>query len=53
MDSAGLKVLLNQRSRLDETGGSLRLVVGEGAVRRLLDLTSVTEAFAISQKIDQ
>lgn len=53
MDSAGLKVLLNQRSRLEETGGSLRLVVGEGAVRRLLDLTSVTEAFAISQKIDQ
>ena len=30
MDSAGLKVLITQRSRLEESGGVLRLVVGEG-----------------------
>lgn len=53
MDSAGLKVLLNQRVRLVESGGSLRLVVGEGAVRRLLELTSVTGAFSISSSIDE
>lgn len=52
MDSAGLKVLLNQRSRLVESGGNLRLVVGEGAVVRLLELTGVTDAFSISNTID-
>lgn len=53
MDSAGLKVLLGQRSRLDESGGALRLVLGEGVVMRLLELTSVSDAFSISQTIDQ
>lgn len=53
MDSAGLKVLLNQRSRLDDSGGTLRLVLGEGAVMRLLELTSVSDAFLISQTIDE
>lgn len=52
MDSAGLKVLLNQRARLEETGGDLRLVVGEGAVVRLLELTGVSDAFSISHTID-
>ncbi|HEY7469894.1 MAG TPA: STAS domain-containing protein [Acidimicrobiia bacterium] len=53
MDSAGLKVLLNQRVRLDSSGGALKLVVGEGAVRRLLELTSVSDAFAITSTIDE
>jgi anti-anti-sigma factor len=53
MDSAGLKVLLSQRSRLDDSGGTLRLVLGEGAVMRLLELTSVSDAFLISQTIDE
>lgn len=52
MDSAGLKVLLNQRSRLEDSGGALRLVVGEGAVIRLLELTNVSDAFLITQTID-
>ena len=52
MDSAGLKVLLNQRSRIEESGGELRLVVGEGAVARLLALTGVSDAFSISSAID-
>jgi len=52
MDSAGLKMLLGQRSRLDESGGVLRLVLGEGAVMRLLELTSVSDAFSISHTID-
>jgi len=52
MDSAGLKVLLHQRSRIQESGGDLRLVVGNGAVGRLLELTGVTEAFSISDSIE-
>ena len=53
MDSAGLKVLLNQRLRLDESGGLLKLVIGEGVVMRLLELTSVSDAFSISNTIDE
>lgn len=53
MDSAGLKMLLNQRTRLEESGGNLRLVVGEGAVVRLLELTGVTDAFSITSTIDE
>jgi anti-sigma B factor antagonist len=52
MDSAGLKVLLSQRSRLEDSGGALRLVLGEGAVMRLLELTNVSDAFLIGQTID-
>jgi anti-sigma B factor antagonist len=52
MDSAGLKVLITQRSRLDESGGALRLVVGEGPVMRLLELAGVREAFSIRPTIN-
>jgi anti-sigma B factor antagonist len=52
IDSAGLKVLLSQRSRLEESGGDLRLVVGHGAVGRLLELTGVSEAFSILDSIE-
>jgi anti-sigma B factor antagonist len=52
IDSAGLKVLLSQRSRIEESGGDLRLVVGHGAVGRLLELTGVSEAFSITDAIE-
>jgi anti-sigma B factor antagonist len=52
IDSAGLKVLLSQRSRIERSGGDLKLVVGHGAVGRLLELTGVTEAFSISDSIE-
>jgi anti-sigma B factor antagonist len=52
MDSAGLKVLLSHRARIEESGGDLRLVVGEGAVIRLLELTGVSDAFSITSTID-
>lgn len=52
MDSAGLKVLLHQRSRIEESGGALKLVLGGGAVGRLLELTGVSDAFSISATID-
>jgi anti-anti-sigma factor len=52
MDSAGLKVLITQRSRIEESGGFLRLVVGEGPVMRLLELAGVRDAFSIRPTID-
>jgi anti-sigma B factor antagonist len=52
IDSAGLKVLLSQRSRIEQSGGDLKLVVGHGAVGRLLELTGVTEAFSITDSIE-
>jgi anti-anti-sigma factor len=52
MDSAGLKVLITQRSRIEESGGVMRLVVGEGPVMRLLELAGVRDAFSIRPTID-
>lgn len=52
MDSAGLKVLITQRSRIEESGGAMRLVVGEGPVMRLLELAGVRDAFSIRPTID-
>lgn len=52
MDSAGLKVLISQRSRLEASGGVLRLVVGEGPVLRLLELAGVRDTFSIRPTID-
>jgi anti-sigma B factor antagonist len=52
MDSAGLKVLINERARLEDTGGALKLVVGEGPVIRLLELTGIRDAFELSDSIE-
>ncbi len=52
MDSAGLKVLIDQRARLGDSGGSLKLVVGDGNVTRLLELTGVRDVFEISEVIE-
>ncbi len=52
MDSAGLKVLISQRVRLEESGGALRLVLGEGPVLRLLELAGVRDTFPIRPTID-
>ena len=52
MDSAGLKVLISHRARLEESGGTLRLVVSEGPVVRLLELAGVRDSFPIRPTID-
>ena len=41
MDSTGLKLLVACRNRAAEDGGRLVVVVAEGAVRRLLELTGL------------
>jgi anti-sigma B factor antagonist len=52
MDSAGLRVLLAQQARISEQGGSLRLLLGEGPVMRLLELAGVRDTFSIRPTID-
>ena len=52
MDSAGLKVLLHQRSRIQGSGGDLRLVVGNGAVGRLLELHRCQRSL-LHQRLDR
>ncbi len=43
MDSSGLKVILTQRNRMTETGGSLRIRHPSPAVRRVLDVSGLTD----------
>lgn len=43
VDSSGLRVLIDAHQRLTEAGGSLRIVAVSAAVRRLLDISGVTE----------
>lgn len=43
MDSTGLRALLTAHGRANEGGRRLSLVVGEGAVGRLIELTGVRD----------
>jgi anti-sigma B factor antagonist len=43
MDSTGLRALLTAHNRATEDGRRMSLVVGEGAVSRLIDLTGVRD----------
>jgi anti-sigma B factor antagonist len=52
MDSAGLRVLIAQNARIEKQGGTLRLLLGEGPVLRLLELTGVRDNFSIRPTID-
>lgn len=52
MDSAGLRVLLSNQARIDEHGGKLNLVLGEGPVMRLLELAGVRDTFSIRPTLD-
>jgi anti-sigma B factor antagonist len=48
MDSSGIGVLMGVHRRLREHGGSLRLAAPNARVRRVLELTGVTEVLPIS-----
>lgn len=43
VDSSGLRVLIDAHQRLAEAGGALRLTGVSDAVRRLLEISGVTE----------
>ena len=42
MDSSGLKVILNQRMRMTEPGGSIHIRQASSAVQRLLEVSGTT-----------
>lgn len=45
LDCRGLNVVLAQRTKMAEAGGSIRIRHGSPAVRRILHATGLTEAF--------
>lgn len=47
VDSSGLRVLIDAHQRLDDAGGSIRLVSPSQAVRRLLEVSGVDGYLAI------
>ena len=51
MDSTGLEVLLTQLTRLHESGGHLRLIINSSRLKRLLDLTGLTDVFEVADTI--
>jgi anti-anti-sigma factor len=52
MDSAGLRVLLSNQTRIQEQGGKLNLVVAEGPVMRLIEVAGVRDTFSIVPSLD-
>jgi anti-sigma B factor antagonist len=45
LDSTGLGVLVGALKRLQRRGGSLKIVIGTGRIRRLFELTNLARAF--------
>lgn len=52
MDTAGLGVLVEERTALRQFGGSLCLVAREGPVTRLLEVTGLSEQFDLYAELD-
>jgi anti-sigma B factor antagonist len=51
LDCAGIRVLIDARRRVQEHGGSVRLVRPRPLVRRVLALTRMTEVFPIDTSL--
>jgi anti-sigma B factor antagonist len=50
MDSAGIRALTQGLRRFEEAGSEVRLVVApRGSVRRVLDITAITEQFPFAE----
>lgn len=52
IDSSGLRSLLSACEGLDEAGGRLLLVFGEGPVSRIIDLTGLADRFEIFETVE-
>jgi anti-sigma B factor antagonist len=52
LDSTGLGVLIGAHRRAAEHGGSLRLIVSDGPIARLLNITGLIAVFAVYRSID-
>lgn len=51
IDSSGLRSLLAARDRLEDAGGRLILVFGDGPVERIIDLTGLADRFEIFETV--
>ena len=52
LDSTGLGALIGAHRRAMENGGSLRLVVNDGPIARLLNITGLMRAFSAYASVD-
>lgn len=52
MDSSGLGVLVGALKRVNDAGGSLRLVCPEGGVLKVFRITGLTKVFSIHSTLE-
>jgi anti-sigma B factor antagonist len=52
LDSTGLGVLIGAHRRAVERAGSFRLVIGDGAIARLLNITGLISVFAVYRSLE-
>lgn len=52
LDSTGLGVLIGAHRRAAERGGSLRLIVHDGPISRLLNITGLIGVFAVYHSLE-
>ena len=52
LDSTGLGALIGAHRRAGEKGGFLRLVVGDGPIMRLLNITGLIKVLAVYHSLD-
>lgn len=52
LDSTGLGALIGAHRRALESGGAVRLAVGEGAIARLLNITGLVRVFPVYHTLD-
>ncbi len=52
LDSTGLGALIGAHRRALENGGKVRLVVGEGQIYRLLNITGLIRVFPVYHTLD-
>jgi anti-sigma B factor antagonist len=52
LDSTGLGALIGAHRRAEERGGSLRLIVSDGPIARLLNITGLIRIFAVYHTLD-
>jgi anti-sigma B factor antagonist len=52
LDSTGLGALIGAHRRTAERGGSLRLIVIDGPIARLLNITGLVRVFAVYRTLD-
>src|SRR5690242_11413290 len=52
LDSTGLGVLIGAQRRAAEHGGSFRLVIGDGPIARLLNITGLISVLGVYRSVD-